>query len=88
MSEGIEDINALTLYEQLDKWDKTHLPKLENYDLIRKVAKKISQKFDGDQFRTIRFQQSLSRNLNNLKATTKNEKIINKTIKKKINNNR
>ena len=75
MSEGIEDINALTLYEQLDKWDKTHLPKLKNYDLIRKVTKKISQKFDGDQFRTIRFQQSLSRNLNNLKATTKNENL-------------
>jgi hypothetical protein len=32
MTEGIEDINALTLYEQLDKWDKIHLPKFKNFD--------------------------------------------------------
>ena len=49
--------------------------KIQEFWLTRKVTNKISQRYDRDQFRTIRFQQSLSRNLNNLKATTKNENL-------------
>ena len=75
MTEGIEDINALTLYEQLDKWDKIHLPKLKNFELTRKVTNKISQRYDSEQFKTIRFHHALSQNLNNLKASTKNENL-------------
>ncbi len=75
MSEGIEDINALTLYEQLDKWDKIHLPKLKNFELTRKVTSKISQRYDSEQFKTIRFHHALSQNLTSLKASTKNENL-------------
>ena len=81
MTEGIEDINALTLYEQLDKWDKIHLPKLKNFELTRKETNKISQRYDRDQFRTIRFQQALSQNLNNLKASTKKHENLQKFYK-------
>ena len=49
--------------------------KIQEFWLTRKVTNKISQRYDRDQLRTIRYHHALSQNLNNLKASTKNENL-------------
>ena len=78
MSDSIYDFNALTLSENLDKWDKLHLPKVDKYqNIIRKISKKLTKEYDYIQSNNLNFKQSLSRNVARLKTQTKNENLKN-----------
>ena len=78
MSESIYDFNPLTLSENLDKWDKLHLPKVDKFpDVIRKISKRLTKEYDYIKTNNLNFKQSLSRNVGRLKTQTKNENLKN-----------
>ena len=78
MSDSIYDFNALTLSENLDKWDKLHLPKVDKFpNIIRKISKRLTKEYDYIKSNNLNFKQSLSRNVARLKTQTKNENLKN-----------
>ena len=78
MSDSIYDFNALTLPENLDKWDKLHLPKVDKFpNIIRKISKRLTKEYDYIKSNNLNFKQSLSRNVARLKTQTKNENLKN-----------
>ena len=78
MSDSIYDFNALTLSENLDKWDKLHLPKVDKYpNIIRKISKRLTKEYDYIQSNNLNFKHSISRNVGRLKTQTKNENLKN-----------
>ena len=68
----------MTLSENLDKWDKLHLPKVDKFpDVIRKISKRLTKEYDYIKTNNLNFKQSLSRNVGRLKTQTKNENLKN-----------